>query len=309
MRSQALGLAEAVGLPVIEKRSFLRPPWSWLPGGAISTPLSALDPAADRLEPPWPRLVVCCGRRSIGPALAVKRRSGGRTIAAYVQNPELARAKFDLVVAMRHDSVSGPNVMIVDTALHRVTPARMTEAREEWHSRLACGTPLIGVLIGGDNPAYKLTDTVVAKLVETLRRAHDEAGFGAVLTPSRRTGEPATRMLEEALGSEKWAHIWDGTGDNPYFGILALSDRLIVTGESISMISEALATGRPVHVLPLEGHGRRHDAFLSRIRDERLVSIIEDSRLDPSFAGSGAVNATDHAADRLRALLSRQTTR
>ena len=100
MRSQALGLAEAVGLPIVEKRSFLRAPWSWLPGGLMPTPLAALDPSGDRLEPPWPRLVVCCGRRSIGPALAVKRLSGGRTLAAYVQNPELARSKFDLVAAL-----------------------------------------------------------------------------------------------------------------------------------------------------------------------------------------------------------------
>ena len=65
--------------------------------------------------------------------------------------------------------------------------------------------------------------------------------------------------------------MWDESGENPYLGILALADRLIVTGESISMISEALVTGRPVHVLPLEGHGERHDAFLTRIVESRMV--------------------------------------
>ncbi len=87
-------------------------------------------------------------------------------------------------------------------------------------------------------------------------------GMHAAITPSRRTSEAAKRAIRAALAAEPLGTLWDETGDNPYYGILALADRLIVTAESISMISEALATGRPVHVLPLEGRGARHEAFL-----------------------------------------------
>ena len=66
---------------------------------------------------------------------------------------------------------------------------------------------------------------------------------------------PRSGRSRHALAAKPFGTLWDETGDNPYFGILALADRLIVTAESISMISEALATGRPVHVLPLEGRG------------------------------------------------------
>src|SRR5690349_18466284 len=120
MRSQALGLAHAVRLPVEEKRVGVRPPYTLLPSGLLPVPLSALDSASDRLTPPWPRLVIACGRRAIDPALAIKRLSGGRTLAAYVQNPELGRSRFDLVAAMPHDGVRGTNVMLVPTALHGV---------------------------------------------------------------------------------------------------------------------------------------------------------------------------------------------
>src|SRR5258707_835920 len=81
---------------------------------------------------PMPRLVVACGRRSIGPALAVKRLSKGRTLAAYVQNPEWGLSKFDLVAAMPHDGVRGENVALVPTALHSVSQQRVGEARERW---------------------------------------------------------------------------------------------------------------------------------------------------------------------------------
>ncbi len=306
MRSQALGLAEAVGYPIMEKRIAVRPPWSWVPGGLIPMPLSALAASGDALTPPWPRLVVSCGRRSIGPALAVKRLSGGRSFAAYVQNPEFARAKFDLVAALPHDGVSGPNVASIRTALHPVTPEKLQDARSHWAERLAPrGTSLVGVLLGGDNGGYRLTERVLQELADVLRSTH-RRGFQAVITPSRRTGERASRFLRDALRGEDWATIWDGEGANPYLGILALSERLIVTGESISMISEALATGSPVHVLPLEGQGRRHDAFLTRIVAEQLVSPVAAGDLDWGFAGQGPVNATAEAAGRIREMLDSQ---
>jgi mitochondrial fission protein ELM1 len=304
-RSQALGLAEAVGLPIIEKRIVLRAPWSWLPGGVLPMPLAALAPSGEALTPPWPRLVIACGRRSIGAALATKRVSGGRTIAVYIQNPEFGRARFDLVVALQHDGIDGRNVVTVPVAPHRVTPTRLREAAEEWRERLATdGAPLLGVLLGGDNGRYRLTDAVVAGLIQILRKAHDEHGFHALLTPSRRTGQRPKRFLSDALGRESWARLWDERGDNPFLGLLALSDRLIVTGESISMISEALAAGSPVHVLPLEGESRRHDAFLSRIRQENLVSVIESGDLDWGFAGGGPINGTEEPAARLREMLA-----
>ena len=107
----------------------------------------------------------------------------------------------------------------------------------------------------------------------------------ALVTPSRRTSAATRRMLADEIARGNLGWMWDGAGDNPYLGILALADRMIVTGESISMVSEALATGRPVHVLPLEGQGRRHDAFLRRIASVGMISVIEGDDLDWTFAG------------------------
>ncbi len=307
MRSQVFGLSEAVGLPVVEKRIAVRAPWSWLPGGLLPMPLSALDPAGDMLTPPWPRLLIACGRRSVGPALAVKRASGGRTLAVYVQNPKWARRQFDLVVVMTHDdAAAGDNVMAIDLALHHITAERLEAARSEWRERLAPDdTPVLGVLIGGDNKHYSLTARVTERLIRILRTAHETHGMRVCLTPSRRTGDAAKRRIAGTLSDDAIGTIWDETGPNPYVGILALADRLIVTGESISMVSEALASGRPVHVLPLEGFGRRHERFIKGLVERGLVSRIEADDLDWHFAGTEPIMATAEPTARIRALLKR----
>lgn len=299
MRSQVIGLAEAIGLPFVEKQITLRAPWSWLPGHLCPFALSGLDPAADRLEPPWPRLLISCGRRSTAASIAVRRRAGGRTVTVHIQDPQVPPTAFDLVIPMRHDGLSGGNVFSVDTALHRMSAKALAEAERTWRGQLKPqGGKLLGIVLGGANRHYRFTPAIVAALRSTIGRAHDQ-GYDVIVTPSRRTGPEVMNTLKQAFGDESWYSQWDGESDNPYVGILALADRLVVTGESVSMVSEALATGHPVHVLPLEGHGRRHELFLANLAEREMVSRIDDAELDWSWSGCPPADATPQAAQRV----------
>src|SRR5260370_28556776 len=77
MRSQAFGLAEAAGLRFDEIPLSVRRPWAWLPPQLWVAPLAAATDAGRRLLPPWPDLVIGCGRNAVRPALAIGRASGG----------------------------------------------------------------------------------------------------------------------------------------------------------------------------------------------------------------------------------------
>lgn len=304
MRSQVIGLAEATGVPFVEKTIRLRAPWSMLPGHLCPAPLLGLGPESDPIAPPWPRLLIGCGRRSTAVSIAIRRLSGGRTRTVHVQNPLTPPRYFDLVVPMRHDGLSGPNVVPIDTALHRVRPAVLARAGAEWRERLRGDAPAAtGFVLGGPNRHYRMSGRVIAGLLALVREARAHTSGRVLVTPSRRTEPAAIEALRDAFGGETWFHLWDGTGENPYFGILAISDRLVVTGDSVSMVSEALATGHPVHVLRLEGHGRRHELFLDTLRAGGAVSLVEDGGLDWGFAGRGRIDATPEIAARVAALL------
>src|SRR5947207_9758881 len=125
MASQALGLAEATGFPFIEKRLAIRFPWASLPPQLWLMPLCAAGGSGARLAPPWPDLVIGCGRNTAMPALAIRRASGGRTVAAQVQYPGVGRAEFDLLVVPEHDHLTGPRLLVTRGAVHRVTQARL----------------------------------------------------------------------------------------------------------------------------------------------------------------------------------------
>ena len=172
-----------------------------------------------------------------------------------------------LIVANAHDEMTGPNVIVVRTALHRVTRARLAAEGELWRERLApFKRPLVAVLLGGNNGRYRLDADAGGKLAADLAAMARRDGVGIVVTPSRRTDPAVTALMRQAL-EPVGGWVWDMTGDNPYFGMLALADTVIVTQDSVSMISEASATAAPVMFAPLPGKARRHELFLGIMRD------------------------------------------
>ncbi|HJU18656.1 MAG TPA: mitochondrial fission ELM1 family protein [Stellaceae bacterium] len=260
MASQALGLAEAAGFPFVEKPLKVRLPWLVLPPSLWLWPLFAAGGAEAGLVPPWPDLVVACGRNAAMPALAVRRLSGGGTIAAQVQDPGIGHGAFDLFVVPAHDRLRGPRVMVTAGAVHRVTPARLAAARRRFPALAALPRPILTVLIGGSNRAYRLTLQRLGEIADTIAGVLAATGGSALITPSRRTGAAGAVLLRRRLTGCS-AAVWDGRGDNPYFAYLALADAFLVTADSVSMISEAAATGKPVHILDLPGGNAKFARF------------------------------------------------
>ncbi len=89
-------------------------------------------------------------------------------------------------------------------------------------------------------------------------------GGSLMVSTSRRTNPNTLRAFLESLDGEVKIFNWhEGKGQNPYLGYLALSDAVIVTGDSMSMCTEACATGRPVFIyapvgMIAEKHNRLH---------------------------------------------------
>ena len=268
MRSQAEGLAEALGWPFESIVVQLRRAWSWVP--AHRQPLSFLRYGLEeRLPQPWPDLLISCGRRSASVSAAVRRAAGGRTFTVHIQNPRAPTHLFDLVVPPAHDGLAGPNVVATRAALHRVTADNLAAASAEWQDSL--GRLNVAVMLGGSTRAHRFTRETVDKLAGGLAGLDGEIA----VTASRRT-EPGVVDALKARLPQAW--FWDGTGRNPYLGMLALARHIVVTEDSVSLISEAISTGKPVYVAEMAGGSRRLAHFLKTLREEGIVRPF-DGRL------------------------------
>lgn len=303
MFNQCLGLAEALG--VVPEHRTVRPraPWSRLPPQLWWRPFAALGPGSDPLAPPWPDLLIATGRATVALSIAVRRASGDRTFTVQIQDPRVDPARFDLVAVPGHDRCRGPNVVVTRGALHRVTRARLdAEAARRAPELAALPRPLVAVLLGGPNRYYRFGSGEAARLGDQLAALHRTEGVGVVVTPSRRTDPAALRALAARLPAGA-AAVWDGSGENPYFAYLGLADHVVVTGDSVSMVSEAAATGRPVHVLALRGGGRKFRAFHRGLEQAGITRPFR-GRLD-TWTYDPPADTASVAAEVMRRLQSR----
>jgi uncharacterized protein len=283
MRSQALGLAEATGFPLVEKPLAIRRPWTVLPPQMWPTTRATVTRGHQLLGPPWPDLVIGCGRNTVVPAVAIRRSSGGHTLLAQVQDPRLRRREFALLVVPEHDRLRGPGVIVSRGAMHRVTPTRLLAERRRFPALAALPRPIVTILLGGSNKAYRLTLQRLAAIAEAIAASLRQTGGAALITPSRRTGETGQRLIRERLAGLP-VSIWDGTGENPYFAYLALADAFLVTADSVSMISEAAATGKPVHILDLDGGNAKFARFHRLMREAGITRPFAGSIEHWSYA-------------------------
>lgn len=271
MVSQALGLAEALGFSKPEiKKVGLRWPWTWAPNWPAMASLAAVSPGSDRVAAPWPDLLITCGRKAAFVSLAIGKASPS-TKRIHIQNPHAGIAAYDLVIIPEHDSVSGSNVLSSHAALHRVSAAKLAAGQAEFSAALVgLPRPLVAVLLGGTNRNYQLTPEWAADFARQLVAMHQQTGCGYLITASRRTDPAAVAAMRQVLTGVPM-QFWDGTGANPYFGYLGSADAVIVTCESISMISEACAAGVPVLLARLPGKSDRFDRFFGRLEEQGFV--------------------------------------
>lgn len=262
--NQALGLAEAIErrtrARTIVKRLSLRSPHAWLPPQLVVAPRAALSVASDVIGPPWPEIWIGCGRQTVPFGMALRGWSAGRSLVVQLQHPRVNPREFDLVIAPSHDRLDGPHVAASFGAINRVEPLRLAEARAAFPMELAAlPSPRIVVLVGGKSKRQTLGRKQAAEMARQLAVL---AGLGASLlvSLSRRTPAAARRVLEDLL--KPHARLWyDGAGPNPYFAMLSVADHILVTADSVSMATEAAATGAPVHVVAVDGDPGKLGAF------------------------------------------------
>lgn len=299
MEAQGIAVAEAVGLPYALKRVRSKGLMKLLPApGQLLVPPAMLLRRTDSneaLEPPWPRLLVSIGRRSVPIALAIKRLSGA--YALHIQNPKVPARLFDLVAAPVHDNLEGSNVITTFGAVHSVTADRLTEAGEHFASNIEhLPHPRIAVVLGGESQAFSFPPETAAALGSKLANMVHETGGSLLVTPSRRTSPQALAALLEAI-AEVPHFLWDGAGYNPYFAFLSLADAIVVTEDSVNMVTEAAGTGKPVYVQSIPGRSARLSRFHALMHERGATRPFEGHLESWAYA---PINDTEVVADRIR---------
>jgi hypothetical protein len=237
--------------------------WGVWPHLLEQASLAGLTPACrGQLQAPWPDLIITSGVRNEPVCRWIREASGGRARYVHVGKPWAALDSYDLIVTTpQYRAPEHPRVLNNALTLHGLNAAALMAAGQQWQDRFSVlPKPWTGVLIGGDSGPFTLGPRAAERLLQQAGEHIRASGGSLLITTSARTRVAVRELLarelerDPTLRGRTFLHVYAaGQADNPYAGILALAIDFIVTGDSIGMLSEVCATGRPIRLFDLGG--------------------------------------------------------
>jgi hypothetical protein len=273
---QVLGLAEALGWPYISKNIRYNL-WAKLPSCFLGSSLIGVDPKrSSELLPPFPDIVVSAGRRSAVIASYIKKLAPN-CFTVQIMRPGSYAQEPDFLILPLHDNPKiKPNLITTIGALHRLTNQQLEKEAAQWRQYFQVfQPPFVALIVGGSSKAGKFTETSAKELAALASDLAQKLGGTLAITTSRRTGKKASTVLKKNITVPHFFYEYGSTKANPYLALLALSDAIIVTGDSISMCSEACYLGKPVYIYaPHELAGAKHQRFLRQLYEKNYAHLL-----------------------------------
>ena len=194
----------------------------------------------DKIKNQYADIVISCGASTVGAGIFLKYENNAK--GAVIMKPGLGRnRKTDLVILPRHDAPKKirSNMVITEAAPNRIQPG---------HKK---GSGL-GLLIGGDAKNFKLKREEVEKVINDALKIAEQMNQDIFVTTSRRTSSEVDLLLKNKLANHRCCKLLviakETNPEGTVKKILDSSDVVIVSPESISMISEAVSSGKYVVV-------------------------------------------------------------
>ena len=285
MVSQVEGLARALGLTYKHQSIKLKPFWNLLP--------PKLSPISENLVKDKfvcdSKVIISCGRKSVIPSIALKKRLGKEIFTIHIQDPKVSFKHFDLIISPEHDNIKGDNIIKTKGAIHYLTKKEVKDNLNYLNVNKE-KKKLVAFIIGGPNKYYNYNDQTIHQLFTKIKTLFTTDKYKIIIVPSYRTPE---KIVKKAFDTFNFNHIVIKTVDKKaYLSALALADISVVTCDSTSMISEAAITGKPVYIAMMKSNKNngRFKKFYSLLTDLGITRELKDSIEEWSYESLNEVN-------------------
>jgi mitochondrial fission protein ELM1 len=271
--NQVLALAEALGVP-FEIKSLRYNRWRHLQPRVLGASLRSVSRASRGLvlgDPP--DLTISTGNRSAPVVQFIRRRSGGRTRSVHIGFPRLPPERFDLIVATPEYPIPDrPNVLRIPLALNCGGPDPLkVGSSDALPERFTSPRSLL--VLGGPSLYWTLSPGDVSETLSGLLGSEGSEG-SVLVVGSPRTPPAVLRAVERQIAAATCeAMLVPMNGPPTYPQLLEAADRIFVTADSVAMVSEAVATGKPVGLVKIRQTlgGRVYMSLMDRIRPRKRI--------------------------------------
>ena len=273
MISQVEGLAKALDLDFIHEKIELNNFWKLFP--------PKLTPVQDfvfknKINSEFD-IVISCGRKSVIPSIYLKKKFKSKIINIHIQEPKVSLDNFDFVVAPEHDGLKGSNVLTSKGAVHYLTNGELDENENYLKSRISTEKKIVTLVLGGPTRYYDYNNQVIEGIFSKIEQNFLNNNYQLIVVPSMRT---PPNIIEKAKSYfDKDQIVIPDVDKKAYLSSLKISDHIVVTCDSTSMISEAAITGKPIYVaqMPAIKNNHRFKSFFNLFESLNIIKELNNS--------------------------------
>jgi mitochondrial fission protein ELM1 len=271
---QIIALAKALGLP-FETKQLGYNRLHLLGPRVLGQSLISLNRKSRELilsEPP-PDLTISAGHRSVAAVQSLRRRSGGRTHSIHVGFPRISPGRFDLVIATpQYAILDHPHLLRIAYALTGAATRKTDPGDRAALSKLPKPRRLL--IVGGSTLYWRLDEPALLAALDGMLAEAAKDGGSVLVTSSPRTPRSVTQAIEKSLDASRAPVLLTAPRQSPsYASLLEAADSIRVTADSVSMVSDAIWTRKPVALIPVVNSalGRLVFGIANRLRPGRRI--------------------------------------
>jgi len=268
MISQVEGLAKALDINFTHHKVELNHLWKLIPPNL--SPVS--QTVFKKIDHDDFDVIISCGRKSVIPSIYLKKTSNKKVFNIHIQDPKVNLTHFDFIVAPEHDAIEGENVISTKGAIHYLTQNEISENKDYLNSFIKKDERKIWALImGGPTKYYDYSTKNMKHIFTALYKLLKKHDFQLVVIPSMRTPINTIHYAKEFF-DENHTIIMD-VDKKAYLSALAISENIVVTCDSSSMISEAALTGKPIYIASIlpKKNDKRFQRFRNLFRELNIT--------------------------------------
>ena len=270
MISQVEGLAKALDIDFTHHTVELNNFWKLIPPKL--TPIS--QRVYKKINQTEFDLIISCGRKSVIPSIHLKKNSKKKILNIHIQDPKVNFSHFDFIVAPEHDFIRGQNVINTKGAIHYLTDGEIIKNKDYLSSFIKKDQRKIcSLILGGPTKYYEYSSESLKNIFSNLNNFLKKNDFQLIVIPSMRTPKNSINFAKDYFGKNHT--IIDKVDKKAYLSALSISESIVVTCDSSSMISEAALTGKPIYVANI--FPKKNDRRLQEFRNLfRKLNIIRN---------------------------------
>ena len=293
MISQVEGLAKALDLDFIHEKIELNNFWKLFP--------PKLTPVQDfvfknKINNKFD-IVISCGRKSVIPSIYLKKKFKSKIVSIHIQEPKVSLDNFDFVVAPEHDGLKGSNVLTSKGAVHYLTNGELDENENYLKTRINSQKKIVTLVLGGPTRYYDYSNQVIEGIFSKIEQNFLNNNYQLIVIPSMRT---PPNIIEKAKSYfDKDQIVIPDVDKKAYLSSLKISDHIVVTCDSTSMISEAAITGKPIYVaqMPAIKNNQRFKSFFNLFESLNIIKELNNSVENWTYT---KLNETNKIAEQIR---------